>query len=115
MEEPSNKKELQTLSRINSVYAVGLTEGVSVALIQTFLVVARHEGKTVNEIAELAKASRVTVSRHLLDLSIELRNGKPGYGVLDRIQHPSDLRSVVYTLTTKGKKLVGQLMEALEN
>lgn len=113
MEENPNLKVLQALSRINSAYSVSMAENVSLGLIHTFLTVARNPGKTGAEIAALAKTPRPTVTRHLLDLSVELRNKQRGYDVIERVLNPKDARSVVFKLTTKGKKLMAQLTEAL--
>lgn len=113
MEKNPNLKGLLTLKRINEAFSVGLGGGVSVALVQTFIVAALNEGKGVNELALLAKMPRVTVSRHLLDLAANHRESGKGRSLLERVENPKDLRSTIYKLSPKGKMLIGQLMDAL--
>jgi DNA-binding MarR family transcriptional regulator len=101
--------------RFCSAVRSGIAETVPVQLVHTLYLVADNEGKGVVELAELAGATKATMSRHLLDLSDKLRNGDEGYGLLQRTQDPKNLRSVAYTLTPKGKLLLNTLAEILED
>lgn len=114
MADEASNSHLDKIIRLNKAFQLGTTNEIPLALVQTFLVAARHEGKTVNELVELANGNRSTVSRHLLDLSENLRNGAPGYGLLNRIRHPSDLRSVVFVLSPKGKNVLSQVRDIME-
>ncbi len=92
-----------------------INENASVQIVQAFLLVCEYEGKGVVELADLGAATKTTMSRHLLDLSEKLRNGDPGYGLLNRTQDPSNMRSVVYTLTNKGKLVRNELIALMED
>lgn len=114
MEDPKMNGHLDKVLRVNRILQAGVLMDLPVPLVQTFLTAARHEGKTVNELVELTNANRSTVSRHLLDLSENLRNGDPGYGLLNRVRNPNDLRSVVFVLSGKGKTVMAQLRDVME-
>lgn len=114
MEDAKDRAFLMAADSINNVWQLGVHEEIPTPLIHTFCIAAANEGKTVNELVELVKGNRTTVSRHLLDLSETLRNKQPGYGLLNRVRHPTDLRSVVFVLSPRGKKLVRSLRETME-
>lgn len=114
MDDAEMNSRLDTAIRINRVYQAAIVNEIPLALVQTFLIAARHEGSTVNEIKERVNGNLSTVSRHLLDLSENLRNGQPGYGLLNRVRHPTDFRSVVFTLSKKGKHVLSQLRDIME-
>lgn len=102
------------LRRIMQTLRSSIGDNLPVQLVQTFLLVCEHEGKGVMELAELAHASPSTMSRHLLDLSGEKRGGHDGYGLLQRTNDPSNMKSVVYTVTKKGSLLARNLAEMME-
>ncbi len=115
MEDMAINGALDKLLRVNRVLMASIDMDLSMPLVQTFLTAARNEGRTVNDLAELANGPRSTVSRHLLDMSETLRNGKPGYDLLNRVRHPKDLRSVIFVLTPKGKMVLSQIKEIMES
>lgn len=114
MEDLAMNTHLDKAIRINRVWQGGTTMEVPLPVVQTFLTAARYEGKTVNELVELTNGNRSTTSRHLLDLSENLRNGNPGYGLLDRVRNPTDLRSVVFVVTPRGKTILAQFKDVME-
>ncbi|WP_375272841.1 MarR family winged helix-turn-helix transcriptional regulator [Sphingomonas sp.] len=113
--EDEAEKALKKLDRIFSTIRSSIGESISLQVAHTFVLVCRNEGLGVVELAERAGASKGTMSRHLLDLSERLRNGQDGYGLLQRTQDPSSLRSIIYTLTPKGKLLKNQLVDNIED
>lgn len=110
-----NQNHLTKLSRMMDTFADATGEHASVKLVETFCLAATHEGTGVVELARLAGSTRTTMSRHLMDLSELLRNGKDGYKLLQRHQDPRNMRTVYYMLTPKGHKLSRKLKEILEN
>jgi DNA-binding MarR family transcriptional regulator len=105
------EKALKLYDRACSAIRSGISESVPVQLFHTLILVARNEGKGVVELADMAGASKATMSRHLLDLSDKLRNGDEGYGLLARTQDPKNLRQVFYSVTPKGKLLLNTLAD----
>jgi DNA-binding MarR family transcriptional regulator len=96
-------------------FADATGEHASVKVVESFCLAATNEGKSVVELAKLAGSTRTTMSRHLMDLSEMLRNGKDGYKLLQRNQDPRNMRTVFYTLTPKGHKLSRKLKELMED
>lgn len=105
---------LDKLIRAFRIIQSNIPKEIPFALAQTFLVAARYEGSTVSEIKERTDGNLSTVSRHLLDLSENLRNGEPGYGLLNRIHSPTDRRSVIFELTKKGRLVSSQVRDVME-
>ncbi|QOT72826.1 hypothetical protein H5V43_06860 [Sphingobium fuliginis] len=105
---------MKTIKRIIDAFRNSISESAPLSLVQSFIAVCENEGKGVVELAEIVGSSRTTMSRHLLDLSESLRSGADGYKLLQRTQDPSNMRSVVYTLTPKGKVLRNTLLDLLE-
>lgn len=106
---------LKKTDRLLSTIRSSIGEVVPVQLAHTFILVARNEGLGVVELADRAGTNKSTMSRHLLDLSGTLRSGAEGYGLLNRTQDPTNLRSILYTLTPKGRLLINQIAEILED
>ena len=109
------ERTLKKTDRLLATFRSSIGEVVPVQIAHTFILVARNEGLGVQDLADRAGTNKSTMSRHLLDLSGTLRSGAEGYGLLNRTQDPSNLRSVFYTLTPKGKLLINQLVEILED
>jgi DNA-binding MarR family transcriptional regulator len=113
-----NTKATRGIKKIDRLFASvrsGIGETIPVQVAHTFIIVARQGSVTTNELAALVGSTPSTVSRHLLDLSGTLRSGAPGYGLLNRAQDPTNLRVVHYTLTAKGKLLLNQLVDIVED
>lgn len=106
-----NSTELKKLIRISEVLRSSIHPNIPLALVHSFLIAAQHSNEGVNELANRVGMSKSTMSRHLLDLSERLRNGKPGYGLLKRNHDNPDLREVRYTVTHKGSLVLSQLQE----
>lgn len=105
---------LKKLDRVLTAWRQATSGSSPTQLFHTFILAAMHEGIGVTDLAEKAGASKGTMSRHLLDLSGQLRSGEEGYGLLQRIQDPTSLRNVQYVLTNKGKLLKKQIEDAVE-
>lgn len=109
----TTQKAVKRLDRIMRAARTGIDPVVPIQIVQTFLAVAANEGKSTSEIAEIVGANVSTASRHLLDLGDRDRNKNPGYGLIERRVDPMELRRNNYFLTTKGKLVLDQLINAL--
>jgi DNA-binding MarR family transcriptional regulator len=87
---------------------------VSSQLIQAFLAVALHEGQTLTEIADSLGANLSTASRQLLDLGDRNRKREPGYGLVEVVADPMNLRINRYSLTPKGKLIIREINQIIE-
>lgn len=114
-ENTKTTRGIKKIDRLLGAVRSGIGETIPVQVVHTFITVARQGSVTTNELAELVGSTASTVSRHLLDLSTTLRSGAPGYGLLNRAQDPTNLRVVHYTLTAKGKLLLNQLVDIVED
>lgn len=78
----------------------------------TFLLVAMEEGQGVGEYAARAGVSKSVMSRHILDLSVKLRTGEEGMGVLVTRTNPVNLRQHEVHLSPKGRTLAHRILTA---
>jgi DNA-binding MarR family transcriptional regulator len=83
--------------------------------ITAFLMVARAEGKSVTEYAEIAGVSTSVMSRHLLDIGDRSRTHEPGYGLVTSRPNPTELRRHEIFLTPKGRALAMRFHDHVEN
>lgn len=113
-DQADQKAKLRGLKRALQAMQSKTSDNATLSLLQSFLTVCDNEGKGVVELSDIVGISRTTMSRHLLDLSESLRNGSDGYKLLIRTQDPSNMRSVAYVLSNKGKALRNQLIDLLE-
>lgn len=77
--------------------------------IQTFLLVAADEGKSVADYAKKAGLSPTTMSRNLLDMGERDRNGEEGAGLVKGSDNLMNRRERVYHLTPKGRALLASI------
>jgi DNA-binding MarR family transcriptional regulator len=79
-----------------------------------FLMVAEREGQSVSYYAKQAGVSNSVMSRHLLDIGDRSRHGEEGFGLVTSRARPDNLREHEYTLTDRGRALLGQLVRIME-
>lgn len=115
MNDTAGRPGLRKMDRVLTQVRSSIDPSVPAQLVQTFIAVALDEGKSLTEYAQDIGAQKGTASRHLLDLGDRNRKMEPGYNLVDRAQHPTNLRTNVYTLTAKGKLLAKQIAEILED
>lgn len=111
----SASKSIKKLIRAVGVMRSSIDENIPLTVVHTFLTVIENPGEGVMDLAARVGVNKSTMSRHLLDLSVSLRSGAPGYNVLNRIHDSVDLRAVRYTLTPKGELIVNQLLDIMED
>lgn len=80
--------------------------------VRTFLQVAADEGRSVGEYATRCHVSKSVMSRHILDLSIRLRNGAPGMDLLMTRPNNMELRKHEVFLTPKGRAIAHRIFQA---
>ncbi|SRR5258708_32794354 len=86
---------------------------VSVALVQTFLMVAMKPDQTISELARAAGVPNGTMSRLLSDLSDIGRSGAPGLGLIEQRINVFDRRHTTNRISPKGAALVRQIAGAI--
>lgn len=68
---------------------------------------------TMSELAEKTGASQSAASRHVATLSPVRALNKPGFGLVESYDDPSDRRVKRVNLTKKGERLAEQLADVL--
>jgi DNA-binding MarR family transcriptional regulator len=110
-------------SAISSVHAALLpiikltskTSPISLSIILTLLLVAKHEGKTVKELSNVSGAlSPSAVSRLLDDLSPVNKTGGVGLGLINKRVDDFDSRYMRSYLSEKGRELVQKIVSAMD-
>jgi DNA-binding MarR family transcriptional regulator len=77
--------------------------------IQALLLVAQKEGRTVTELAKIADIPVTTMSRILLDMGERTRYFEEGAGLVQGEDNPLNRRERLYSLTHKGRALLGAI------
>jgi DNA-binding MarR family transcriptional regulator len=107
-------QHMRRVHRILSIFRT-IAPTIPVQVVQTLVLVAMNEGKTLGELATLAGAQNSTMSRHTLDLSDRNRHGKPGHGLIERSKDNADLRATRFTLSPKGRALLNKVAQEQTN
>ena len=107
-------QHMRRVHRILTIFRT-ITPTIPVQVVQTLVLVALHEGKTLGELATLAGAQNSTMSRHTLDLSDRNRHGKPGHGLIERSKDNADLRATRFTLSPKGHALLNKVAQVMND
>ena len=108
--EPDMKK----MHRILTIFRT-ISPAIPVQVVQTLVLVAINEGKTLGELVKLSGAQNSTMSRHTLDLSSRNRRGKPGHGLIERSKDNADLRATRFTLSPKGHALLNKVAQVMND
>lgn len=107
-------KAVQKADRLLSQFRTSIDPNIPAQMLQTFMAVAMNEGKSLTEIAEAVHANMSTASRHLLELGERNRRMEPGYNLVSRTPDPMNLRQNAYSLTSKGKLLIANVVKIME-
>lgn len=109
---PFTESDMRKMHRILSIFRT-IAPTIPVQVVQTLVLVAMNEGKTLGELATLAGAQSSTMSRHTLDLSDRNRDGNPGHGLIERAGDNVDLRVTRFKLSPKGRALLDDVAQVL--
>lgn len=104
-----SEQELTALDRLRLALgriSLATDDRFSIDAAITLLYVATHPGQNVAEVTRGIVSNKNTVSRQLLNLSLQDRKLKPGLDLLERRHSPVDMREVQYRLSRKGAKLL---------
>lgn len=112
--EERKMKGIKRLDRAMRQVRTSIDPLVPTQMVQAFLTVAANEGCTLTEISEKLGTNLSTASRQLLDLSDRNRKMEEGYKLVERNTDPANLRVNRYTLTRKGKLLIDELVDIME-
>lgn len=110
---PDNADGIKRLERVLRQVRTSIEPTVPTQLVQAFLAVSLNEGQSLGELAERLGTSISTASRQLLDLGERNRKKEPGYGLVDRKIDPMNLRVNRYTLSPKGRLLIKELAQIM--
>jgi DNA-binding MarR family transcriptional regulator len=81
---------------------------------ETLLVVAMRPGITMQQLSDATGLVQSSVSRNVAMLSKYHRLGKPGYDLVEAVDDPRERRRKIVYLTPNGRKLVNQVMKAID-
>lgn len=107
-----NKRALRRLMHVMYRFRM-VRKTMPVHLVEALLRVALDEGKSVKAYAEDSAVSTSVMSRHLLDLGSEFRNGDAGMGLIMKKVSGHSLREHEVYLTPKGRKTVNEVLQML--
>lgn len=108
------ESDMKKMHRIFTIFRT-IAPTIPVQVVQTLVLVAMNEGKTLGELVKLAGAQNSTMSRHTLDLSDRNRHGKPGHGLIERSKDNADLRATRFTLSSKGRALLAKVAQVMND
>jgi len=91
----------------------GLSGRLPARAVQAFLLVAAHEGESVDDYARRARMSANTMSRNLADISEHNRYNEDGYSLVIRRENPLNRRQREYRLSEKGRALARRIAKSL--
>ena len=115
--KPIITSEQRKLHQLNTLLREfrDINSNISVHVVQTFLLVCVHEGCSLADILKITGWHQSTISRFLLDLGPKLRDGSPGYGLVQSERDPTELRKNIYTLTPKGRELKRKVLDLIDS
>jgi len=110
------KEETSVIKKIQKVVEEfrKLDGEMPMQMASTFMVVARHQGITMKDIAEKVGVTQSSVSRNIGALGSRHRYGKEGLKLVKTEEDDIDIRRKVVHLTPKGTKFVASLVEILQ-
>jgi DNA-binding MarR family transcriptional regulator len=87
---------------------------MSIQVVHTLTLVALHEGLSLVELGRISGFKMATISRNILDLGLRNRKREPGYGLVESVVDPMELRKKQITLTPKGRELVRHILDIMK-
>ncbi|MDE9449273.1 winged helix-turn-helix transcriptional regulator [Aliiroseovarius sp. Z3] len=111
MTEPTRKKA-KLIYQIMSTLRV-LDADMNMNQVVCLCWIALNEGRTQVELRQELGMASSTSSRSLAALSKMHRLGKPGLDLIEWVENPDDRRAKLLFLTTRGRHLMGELVDAI--
>lgn len=91
-----------------------LPSRITLDMVGILLHVAANPLQSVTDIGKSMGQPSSTTSRQLLDLGLKDRNLRDGFGLVEPVADPIDMRIKRYRLTEKGRGIVDKMLEALK-
>lgn len=98
------------LSKMDTVASV-LGQDLSITQVRVFLFIATNEGCTMATLEKALKLTQSTSSRAVSLLTAIERPGRPGLGVVERVEDPYDRRHKILSITYKGRKALDKILK----
>jgi DNA-binding MarR family transcriptional regulator len=89
-----------------------IDEVMPAQMLHVLLLIAQRPGRTVRELSELSGLSQPSISRNTVTLSPLQRPDKPGHGLVDAIEDPTERRRKIFFLTKKGRLVVNNMLQS---
>ena len=97
------------LSQMDTVASV-LGQDLSITQVRVLLYVAVNEGCSMSAMEQALKLTQSTSSRAVAVLTAIERPGRPGLGVVERVEDPNNRRYKILSLTYKGRKALDKIL-----
>jgi|SRR5262245_42633581 len=112
---PPNDKLACGLSRqLIQMFIIESKRIIPIGCVDTFLMIAANESRSIDEYAEMAKVSKSVMSRLILDIGDATRDHEPGLQWVTARVDPNERRKHEVVLTPKGRILAGRVRELLD-
>ena len=106
----------QTMIKAVNVVATLREAGelMPIQMAHAFLLIMARPGITMSQLAELAGISQSSCSRNVAALGKWHRLNKPGYGLVEAVEDPTERRRKAMFLTPKGRKVARRVVAAID-
>jgi hypothetical protein len=111
---PKDKRACELMRQLARVITDGSRRGLPIGFVDTFLMIAADEGRSVNDYAEMAGVSKSVMSRQILDIGDATRDHEPGLQWVTTRLCPNEPGRHEVFLTAKGCSLERRLTELLD-
>lgn len=107
------RNQLQRLARALEVFR-HMDPEMQAQTMATFVAIAAHPGLSVKDVKDRLGIAGSSASRNVAALSKHHRLGKEGHDVVYAVDSLEDRRVKVIDLTPKGRKVMHELLNAME-
>jgi hypothetical protein len=111
---PDDKLACGLSRQLIQLFISDARQDIPIRYMDTFLMVACDEGKSVPEYAGVAQVSNSIMYRCILDISDYARTDEPGLGWVASRRTPNELRKHEILLTAKGHSLAARVRELVD-
>lgn len=96
------------MSALGSLRDLDMDMPIAQAL--SLLLIAKHEGLNLGDLAKKAGIGMASASRYVAAFGKPVKPGAKGFGFVNSVEDPNNRRSKVITLTPKGRAFVAKLI-----